>query len=199
MKDMKRAPQKIYEDEAIILDIVPSAKLERGQHVERGMVVAQMVGWEYFTLLEAAINQSLNPKPGLRLYIGKDVPRQLVRILRRISYQELTENAKFTLEKVVEEIVKEREAELVEFINTCGPLTPRLHALEALPGVGKKISMRLIEERSKAPFTSFKDIEERAGIQNFDKMIIKRIIEELSDPNAKYWLFTRPPHPTSYG
>ncbi len=199
MKDMKRAPQKIYEDEATILDIVPSAKLERGQHVERGMVVAQMVGWEYFTLLEAAINQSLNPKPGLRLYIGKDVPRQLVRILRRISYQELTENAKFTLEKVVEEIVKEREAELVEFINTCGPLTPRLHALEALPGVGKKISMRLIEERSKAPFTSFKDIEERAGIQNFDKMIIKRIIEELSDPNAKYWLFTRPPHPTSYG
>jgi putative nucleotide binding protein len=196
---MKRAPQKIYEDEAIILDIVPSAKLERGQYVERGMVVAQMVGWEYFTLLEAAINQSLNPKPGLRLYIGKDVPRQLVRILRRISYQELTENAKFTLEKVVEEIVKEREAELVEFINTCGPLTPRLHALEALPGVGKKISMRLIEERSKAPFTSFKDIEERAGIQNFDKMIIKRIIEELSDPNAKYWLFTRPPHPTSYG
>jgi putative nucleotide binding protein len=119
---MKRTPQKIYEDEAIILDIVPSAKLERGQHVERGMVVAQMVGWEYFTLLEAAINQSLNPKPGLRLYIGKDVPRQLVRILRRISYQELTENAKFTLEKVVEEIVKEREAELVEFINTCGPL-----------------------------------------------------------------------------
>jgi putative nucleotide binding protein len=196
---MKRAPQKIYEDEAIILDIVPSAKLERGQYVERGMVVAQMVGWEYFTLLEAAINQSLNPKPGLRLYIGKDVPRQLVRILRRISYQELTENAKFTLEKVVEEIVKEREAELVEFINTCGPLTPRLHALEALPGVGKKISMRLIEERSKTPFTSFKDIEERAGIQNFDKMIIKRIIEELSDPNAKYWLFTRPPHPTSYG
>ncbi len=196
---MKRAPQKIYEDEAIILDIVPSARLERGQHVERGMVVAQMVGWEYFTLLEAAINQNLNPKPGLRLYIGKDVPRQLVRILRRISYQELTENAKFTLEKVVEEIVKEREAELVEFINTCGPLTPRLHALEALPGIGKKISMRMIEERSKAPFTSFKDIEERAGIQNFDKMIIKRIIEELSDPNAKYWLFTRPPHPTGYG
>lgn len=193
MKDMKRAPQKIYEDEAIILDIVPSARLERGQHVERGMIVAQMVGWQYFTLLEAAINQSLNPKPGLRLYIGKDVPRQLVRILRRISYQELTENAKFTLEKVVEEIVKEREAELVEFINTCGPLTPRLHALEALPGIGKKISMRLIEERSKAPFTSFKDIEERAGIQNFDKMIMKRIIEELSDPNAKYWLFTRPP------
>jgi Predicted RNA-binding protein len=190
---MKRAPQKIYEDEAIILDIVPSARLERGQHVERGMIVAQMVGWQYFTLLEAAINQSLNPKPGLRLYIGKDVPRQLVRILRRISYQELTENAKFTLEKVVEEIVKEREAELVEFINTCGPLTPRLHALEALPGIGKKISMRLIEERSKAPFTSFKDIEERAGIQNFDKMIMKRIIEELSDPNAKYWLFTRPP------
>jgi len=193
VKDMKRAPQKIYEDEAIILDIVPSARLERGQHVERGMIVAQMVGWQYFTLLEAAINQSLNPKPGLRLYIGKDVPRQLVRILRRISYQELTENAKFTLEKVVEEIVKEREAELVEFINTCGPLTPRLHALEALPGIGKKISMRLIEERSKAPFTSFKDIEERAGIQNFDKMIMKRIIEELSDPNAKYWLFTRPP------
>ncbi len=190
---MRRAPQKIYEDEAVILDVIPSTRVERSQHVERGMMVAQLAGVEHFTLLEAAINQNLNPRPAMRLYIGKEVPRELVRILRRIGYSELTENSKFTLEKVVEDVVKEREAALVEFVNTCGPLTPRLHALEALPGIGRKLSMRMIEERNKEPFKSFKDIEERVGIQNFGKIIVKRILEELSSPDTKYWLFTRAP------
>jgi len=190
---MRRAPQKIYEDEAVILDVIPPSRVERSQHIERGTMVAQLAGVEHFTLLEAAINQNLNPKPAMRLYIGKEVPRQLVRILRRIGYSELTENSKFMLEKVVEDVVKEREAVLVEFVNTCGPLTPRLHALEALPGIGRKLSMRMIEERNKEPFRSFKDIEERVGIQNFGKIIVKRILEELSSPDTKYWLFTRAP------
>ncbi len=161
--------------------------------MERGMLLAQILGVEYFTLLEAAINNSLNPRPGMRIYIGKDVPRPLIRIIRRISYSELTENAKYELERAVETLVRQREGRIVEFINNCGPLTPRFHALEALPGIGKKLFMRIIEERGREPFKSFKDIEERVGIQNVEKIVVKRIIEELSDPNAKHWLFTRPP------
>lgn len=190
---MKRARPKLYEDEAIILDIRPSARVERAAHVERDMLLAQVLGVEHFTLLEAAINQSLNPKPGMRIYIGKDVPRPLIRIVRRINYSELTENAKYELERAVESLVKSREDKIVEFINTCGPLTPRLHALEALPGIGKKLSMRIIEERNKEPFKSLEDVEKRVGIPNIDKIIVKRIIEELSNPATKHWLFTRPP------
>lgn len=161
--------------------------------MERDMLLAQVLGVEHFTLLEAAINQSLNPKPGMRIYIGKDVPRPLIRIVRRINYSELTENAKYELERAVESLVKSREDKIVEFINTCGPLTPRLHALEALPGIGKKLSMRIIEERNKEPFKSLEDVEKRVGIPNIDKIIVKRIIEELSNPATKHWLFTRPP------
>lgn len=190
---MRSAKPKLYEDEAIVLDIIPSTRLERAPHMEKGMLLAQVLGIEHFTLLEAAINQSLNPRPGMRVYIGKDVPRPLIRIVRRISYHELTENAKYELEKAVEELVKSREDRIVQFINTCGPLTPRLHALEALPGIGRKLSMRIIEERSKEPFKSFEDIEKRVGIQNIDKIIVKRILDELSNPNTKHWLFTRPP------
>ncbi|GBC72003.1 hypothetical protein HRbin02_01792 [Candidatus Calditenuaceae archaeon HR02] len=190
---MRSAKPKLYEDEAIVLDILPSTRLERASHIEKNMLLAQVLGVEHFTLLEAAINQSLNPRPGMRIYIGKDVPRPLIRIVRRMGYHELTENAKYELERAVEELVKSREERIVQFINTCGPLTPRLHALEALPGIGRKLSMRIIEERSKEPFKSFADIEKRIGIQNVDKIIIKRIIQELSDPNTKHWLFTRPP------
>lgn len=190
---MRRARPKLYEDEAIVLDIVPSTRLERSQNIEKGMLLAHMLGVEYFTLLEAAINQSLTPKQGMRIYIGKDVPRQLIRIVRRIGYGELTESAKYELERAVETLVKLREDRIVEFINHCGPLTPRLHALEALPGIGKKLSMRIIEERNKEPFKNFKDIEDRVGIQNIEKIIVRRIIEELSDPTTKHWLFTRPP------
>ncbi|MEM2357996.1 MAG: DUF655 domain-containing protein, partial [Nitrososphaerota archaeon] len=49
------------------------------------------------------------------------------------------------------------------------------------------------EERNREPFKTFEDVEKRVGIQNIDKIIVKRIIEELSDPNTKHWLFTRPP------
>ncbi|MEM2357997.1 MAG: DUF655 domain-containing protein, partial [Nitrososphaerota archaeon] len=140
---MKRGKPKLYEDEAIVLDILPPSRLERAAHVERGMLLTQILGVGHFTLLEAAINQSLNPKPGMRIYIGKDVPRPLIRIIRRIGYNELTENAKYELERAVEALVKSREGEIIQFINTCGPLTPRLHALEALPGIGRKLSMRI--------------------------------------------------------
>jgi len=191
---MKRARQKIYEDEAIILDVSPShVRSDRSSHHERGMVVSQLLGTEHFTLLEALINQSLNPRPGMRIYIGKDVPRPLVRILRRLGYSELTDNARYELERVVVELVKSREGRVVEFINTCGPLTPRMHALEALPGIGRKLSMKIIEERGREPFKSFEDLEKRVGIQGIERIIARRILEELSDPATKYWLFTRPP------
>ncbi|MDW8074067.1 MAG: DUF655 domain-containing protein [Nitrososphaerota archaeon] len=190
---MRRSKPKLYEDEAIILDTPPPTRLERHTHLDKDMLVAQVLGVEHFTLLEAAINQSLNPRPGMRIYIGKDVPRPLIRIVRRIGYSELTENAKYELEKAVESIVKLREDRITEFINTCGPLTPRLHALEALPGIGKKLSMRIIEERNKEPFKNFADVEKRVGIQNIEKIIAKRILEELSDPNTRHWLFARPP------
>ena len=63
--------------------------------------------------------------------------------------------------------------------------------LHLLPGIGKKLMWEILEEREKAPFTSFADISERIkAIPHPEKMILNRIMEELEDPHVKYHLFT---------
>jgi len=51
--------------------------------------------------------------------------------------------------------------------------------------------LKVLEEREKKPFESFEDIDRRTGIQDSRASVIKRILQELSDPNNKYFLFTR--------
>jgi putative nucleotide binding protein len=192
MREQERFRPKIYEDEAIVLDVVPPRWSHRpGHHGQFNR--AYLLGTEHFTLLEAAVSPEINLVPGNVLYIGKDVPRDIVRIVRRISYQELPETAKMELERAVERIVKEKERKFVEFFNTCGPLTPRLHALEVIPGIGKKTMLKVLEEREKKPFESFEDIDKRTGIQDSRASVIKRILQELSDPTNRYFLFVRGP------
>jgi len=62
--------------------------------------------------------------------------------------------------------------------------------LELLPDIGKVTVQKIIEERQKKPFESFKDIEERVkGIKNIQNIIYERIIRELSG-KEKTKLFT---------
>ena len=66
----------------------------------------------------------------------------------------------------------------------------RRHQIELLPGIGKKHMNEILEEREKAPFTSFKDIKERVKlIPDPEKAVIKRILQELQG-EEKYSLFT---------
>jgi len=93
------------------------------------------------------------------------------------------------LERLIENIVKEREKEFVNFFNKCGPISTRLHTLEILPGIGKKHMWDIINERKIKPFESFEDIKKRiALIPDPKQSIIKRIFEELEEKD-KYKLF----------
>jgi len=54
----------------------------------------------------------------------------------------------------------------------------------------QEVFWAVLEERKKAPFKSFKDIEERvASLHKPDVLISRRIETELSDPDQKYHLF----------
>ncbi len=187
---------KKYEDFAYVLDIFPASELRSHAPnivVHRDEYVVQMIGEGFFTLLEAAVPKEHQPKIGTRIYVGKDVPRNLLRILRRINYDDLTERAKEELEETVTKIVQSNEKRFVEFFNTCIPVTPRMHALELIPGIGKKIAMKILSEREIRPFESYEDLKKRIGIQDPVKALVQRILEELTEPEKKHRLFVRQP------
>jgi len=188
--------QKKYEDFAYVLDIFPASELRTHAPnivIHRDEFVVQLIGEEFFTLLEAAVPKEHQPKIGTRIYVGKDVPRTLLRILRRINYDDLTERAKGELENAVRRIVESNEKRFVEFFNTCTPVTPRMHALELIPGIGKKIAMKIISERELKPFESYEDLKKRIGIQDPVRALVQRIMEELTNPEERHRLFVREP------
>jgi len=80
----------------------------------------------------------------------------------------------------------------INFFNTTQAITPRMHALELIPGIGKKYMWQILDERDRKPFQNLEDLQERANMPNPSKLITRRILEELGG-DSKYRLFTRAP------
>jgi putative nucleotide binding protein len=131
-------------------------------------------------------------KPYDRVYVGKESREQVTYIMGRIGFEELTSSAKLELPMVIERIVLNREQWFINFFNTAQAITPRMHALELIPGIGKKYMWQIINERERNPFKSFDDLQQRASIPSPAKLVTKRVLEELSG-ESKYRLFTRAP------
>jgi putative nucleotide binding protein len=181
--------EKRYEEYAYVLDFLPHGRPGARPSYRAGALV-QVVGEEFFTLLEALVKEGVLVKPYERVYVGKDPRDKITYILGRIGYDELTSSAKMELPGVVEKIVLNREDWFVNFFNTAQAITPRMHALELIPGIGKKYMWQIINERERTPFKNFDDLQQRANIPNPAKLITKRILEELAG-ESKYRLFTR--------
>ena len=183
--------EKRYEEYAYILDYLPHGRPGARPGYRAGALV-QVVGEEYFTLLEAIAKEGVALKTYDRVYVGKEAREKITYIIGRISYDELTTNAKMELPAVVEKIVLNRESWFVNFFNTAQAITPRMHALELIPGIGKKYMWQILDEREKMSFQNFDDLQQRANMPNPPKLITKRILEELAG-ESKYRLFTRAP------
>lgn len=143
-------------------------------------MIIQALGEEYFTLLELLGIDGMMYTIGERLYIGRDIREKIISVLGRLSYEDLTPTAKSELPRIVENIVRAKEKKFVDYFNKLQPITPRMHALELIPGIGKAMLKRILNERERKPFESFKDIEERVGLKDPAKQITKRVLEELS-------------------
>ncbi|MCX8153439.1 MAG: DUF655 domain-containing protein [Candidatus Bathyarchaeota archaeon] len=185
--------EKRYEEYAYVLDFLPHGRpgfRPAGRAGYRAGALIQCVGEEFFTLLEALVKEGLVLKPGDRVYVGKDAREEVTYIIGRISFDELTAAAKAELPSVITRIVLNREQWFVNFFNTARAITPRMHALELVPGIGKKYMWQVINEREKRPFESFEDLQKRTELPNPVKLIAKRIMEEL-EGQSKYRLFTR--------
>ena len=180
--------EKRYEEYAYVLDSFQKVGVRRGF---KGTHV-QLLGENYFTLLEAIAKEGASLKPHDRVYIGRDHREEIAFIIGRINYDQLTAAAKLELPTAIEKIIANNEKKFVEFFNKAQAITPRMHALELIPGIGKRYMWQILNEREKKPFESFQDLQDRTKIPNPIKLIAKRVLEELMG-ETRYRLFTRSP------
>ena len=169
---------KKYEEFAYVLDFLARGKSVAIKGREGPMV--QAIGEERLTLLELLAMENQDFEMGEKVKIGKEGREKIVSVLGKLTYEELSPEAKSSLPGVVESLVRENEGRYVASFNDLQPLTPRLHGLELIPGIGKTFMMEILEMREKQPFVSFDDIQKRVGLREPAKMIAKRIVEELA-------------------
>jgi len=170
--------EKKYEEFAFVLDFMPRGKstVIKGRE---GPIV-QAIGEERLTLLELLAVENADLEIGEKVKIGKEGREKIESVLGKLAYEELTSESVASLPGVVESLVKANEQKYVAYFNELQPLTPRLHGLELIPGVGKTFMREILDLREKQLFSSFDDLQQRVGLRDPAKLIAKRIVEELS-------------------
>jgi putative nucleotide binding protein len=180
------------ESYAHILDYLPNGRqTERGFHREP---LALAVGEDELKLFE------LVPRPGVALTPGERIPLLPVdgksppidHVRRRLAYDELTVTARAELTAALERIVRSNAPRYLRFFNEAPAVSRRFHLLELLPGIGKKTMQQIVDERKRAPFASFEEMESRLRIKSPELLIVGRIEKELSGVEDKYRLFVAP-------
>ena len=177
-----------YEEYAYVLDSKSHTK-STTVHGRTGIIVVA-IGEERLTLLEILGIENSTFNVGEKIYIGKEGRTKVQSVLGKIDYIKISDSAKNEIPGVVESIVTKNEKKFVDYINNAQPLTPRIHALELIPGIGKTYMNVIIKERENEQFQSYHDIETRAGLKEPIKHLTQRIIEEISG-KARLNLFVK--------
>ncbi|MBN1134634.1 MAG: DUF655 domain-containing protein [Methanosarcinaceae archaeon] len=197
MANMGKQPQK--EEHALILDYLPYGNTSDNRPAYQKKPLVQALGEKYFVLMEMVPKEGVIPEIQSRVYIGKGDRDVIDHVKSRILYAELTHGAQLELPYLIEICVKNQEEKFVKFFNEAHSVTTRLHMLELLPGIGKKLMWAIIDERKKGNFKSFKDLNNRvSGLHAPEKVIVNRILEELKNDLIKYRLFTTPMHRSTH-
>ncbi len=160
-------------------------------HMDEARRRVQLIGDRYFIMMEFVLKPNASVSPMKKVYVGKGPRQEVSRFLRYLEYEELAPAGRMLLEPVVARIIQEGEQFFVNFFNESVPITPRLHQLELLPGIGKKTLMRILEERRKRPFVSYSDVAERTGLKDPADLLVKRALEELTG-REKYYILVAP-------
>ena len=186
------APQsktRTYEEYAYVL-----GPTRRGRsHVvrSRGGLLVTVIGENKLALLEVLGEPGAEFHNGERLCIGKTGRTKITSVMGKISYEKLSDAAKDALFGVVTTIVTNNEKRFVEYLNSAGPITPRIHALELIPGIGKTYMNIMIDERERRKFDSYKDLQERVGLNDPAKHIAERIVSEIDGRSRRMSMFAK--------
>ncbi len=170
-------PRK-YEEHAYVLDFNPRGKSTTIKG--RDGIIVTAIGEDRLTLLEILGVPSSTFEIGEKIYIGKEGRTKVLSVLGKLDYEHISSSSQTELPSVVENIVTENESKFVEYLNNAQPLTPRIHALELIPGIGKTYMKIMLEERDKKKFESYDDLQERVGFKDPIRHISDRIMDEIT-------------------
>ncbi len=146
------------EASAVVLDFLPNGRAEDDRPQYQKEPVAYVLTESDFHLLELTLEQEASVGIGDSIPIEPPAARENVTNVREVAYGDLTSAAQSELEHAVADIVDRHERRFVDFYNDAQPITLRLHQLNLLPGIGKKLaitsSKRESANRSRASTTS---------------------------------------------
>ncbi|MDD6777352.1 MAG: DUF655 domain-containing protein [Methanobacteriaceae archaeon] len=196
-----KKPTRKKEQQAVVLDYLSRGYVKSDMSKFGGKPIAQAIGTEQFTLLELIPKHGVDLEIGDTVYIGanRKEKTKIHRVLGLLDFEKLTATSRIELDYSIRDIVTSNEEKYVNFFNTTGAISTRLHTLELIPGIGKKYMWDIINAREEKPFESFADITERLPtLTDPAGMIVNRVKQEL-DKNtvkrgkSKYYIFTQVP------
>ena len=176
--------------QAVVLDHLPHGRADDDRPRHRKSPLAYALGERDFRLFELTLVDDADVSIGDRVVIGPTGRREAVDGFKQVTYDDLSNTAVGELEYAVEAIVEADEQRFVDFYNDAQPITLRLHQLNLLPGIGKKLRNNVLDQRKRGPFGSFEEVEDRvSGLHRPKEVLVERILEELRDDDLKYKTF----------
>lgn len=173
----------------IVLDFLPHGRSDDDRPQYQKEPLAYGLDTDDFRLYELVIDGDANISIGD--YLDVETADFLGRV-NEIEYEDLPGGASSELDYVIEDLVEDEEQRFVDFYNDAQPITLRLHQLNLLPGIGKKLRNNILDQRKRSPFESFDDLEERIdGLHTPREVLVERILEELREEDLKYRIFVR--------
>ncbi|MFX0105224.1 MAG: DUF655 domain-containing protein [Candidatus Hodarchaeota archaeon] len=177
--------------EVVILDLLIHGHPEEDKPSWAKTPIAQVLTFPDFVLYEVKFNKSsdieVQEQKTYEEFLNEE---KLKEVLKKIDYDDLTSTSKALIQPILEKEVIKYEEEFINFFNNSTSITPRMHALKLLPGIGQKHMWEILEARERQKFGTFQDIVDRTSISNPAKLIAQRIIKELQR-DVKYYLFSK--------
>lgn len=178
--------------ELVILDILLHGHPEEDKPSWSKTPIAQVLTFPDFVLYEVKCNRDseikIQEKNTYEVFL---IQNKLKEVLKKIDYKDLTNTSKALIQPILEKEILNYEEEFLNFFNNSTSITPRMHSLKLLPGIGQKHMWELIEARNRQKFTTFQDITDRTSLSHPTKQLAQRIIKELQREGIKYYLFSK--------
>ncbi len=177
--------------EIVILDVLLHGHPEEDKPSWAKTPITQVLTFPDFVLYEVKVDKNSNIEVQEQKTFEEFINEEKLReVLKKIDYNDLTSTAKALIQPILEKELLTYEEEFINFFNNSTSITPRMHALKLLPGIGQKHMWEILEARERQKFGTFQDIAERTSISNPAKLIAQRIIRELQR-DVKYYLFSK--------